>query len=97
MQVSGHDPQTEEKWFEPYRPIRNVTSKHPPTILIHGTADTDVPYSQSKDMDAALGKAGVVHEFITVEGAQHRLAGAKPEEVVQVAARALAFVKAHTA
>jgi dipeptidyl aminopeptidase/acylaminoacyl peptidase len=66
-------------------------------MLIHGTADIDVPYSLSKEMDATLDKAGVTHEFITVDGAEHRLAGAKPEEVVHVAARALAFVKAHTA
>ena len=95
--VTGHDPQTEDRWFTPYCPIRNVTAKYPPTMLIHGTADTDVPYSLSKEMDATLDKAGVTHEFITVDGAEHRLAGAKPEEVVQVAARALAFVKAHTA
>jgi hypothetical protein len=44
-----------------------------------------------------LGKAGVVHELITVDGAEHRLAGAKPEEVARVAARAVEFVKAHTA
>ena len=97
MQVSGHDPQTEDKWFKPYCPIRNVTARYPPTMLIHGTADTDVPYSQSKDMDATLGKAGVEHEFITVDGAEHRLAGAKPEEVSRAAARAVEFVKAHTA
>jgi acetyl esterase/lipase len=96
-QVSGHDPQTEDKWFEPYCPIRNVTAKYPPTILIHGAADTDVPYSLSKDMDATLVKAGVVHKFITVDGAEHRLAGAKPEEVSRVAARAVEFVKAQTA
>ena len=97
MQVSGHDPHTENKWFTPYCPIRNVTSKYPPTMLIHGSADTDVPYSQSKNMDAMLRKAGVVHELITVEGAEHRLAGATPEEVARVAVRAGEFVKAHTA
>jgi acetyl esterase/lipase len=96
-QVSGHDPQTEEKWFTTYCPIRNVTVKYPPTILIHGAADTDVPYSLSKYMDATLRKAGVAHDFITVDGAEHRLAGAKPEEVSRVAARAVEFVKAHTA
>lgn len=94
--VSGHDPKTEDKWFTRYCPIRNVTAKYPPTMLIHGTADTDVPYSLSKDMDAKLSKAGVTHEFITVEGAGHGLAGAKPEEVTRVAARAVEFVKAHT-
>ena len=65
-------------------------------MLIHGTADTDVPYSLSKDMDATLGKAGVVHEFITVDGAEHRLAGATPEEASRIAARAAEFVNAHT-
>jgi acetyl esterase/lipase len=95
--VTGHDPHTEGEWFTPYCPIRNVTANYPPTMLIHGTADTDVPYSLSKDMDGKLSKAGVAHEFITVDGAEHRLAGAKPEEVSQVAACAVAFVKAHTA
>jgi acetyl esterase/lipase len=97
QQVSGHDSHTEDKWFQPYCPIRNVTAKYPPTMLIHGTADTDVPYLQSKDMDATLGKAGVVHELITVDGAEHRLAGATPQEVSRVAARAVEFVKANTA
>ena len=97
MQVSGHDPRTEDQWFKPYCPIRNVTARYPPTMLIHGTADTDVPYSLSKDMDARLGEAGLTHEFITVDGAGHGLAGAKPEEVSRVTARTVEFVKAHTA
>jgi acetyl esterase/lipase len=96
IQVAGRDPQTEDRWFNSYCPIRNITAKYPPTILIHGTADTDVPYSLSKDMDATLDKAGVVHQFITVDGAEHRLAGAEPKELLRVAARAVEFVKAHT-
>jgi acetyl esterase/lipase len=96
MLVTGHDPYAEGEWFTPYCPIRNVKANYPPTMLIHGTADTDVPYSVSKDMDATLQKAGVVHEFITVDGAEHSLAGASPEELSRVAARAVGFVKAHT-
>ncbi len=95
-EVTGHDPRTEGKWFDRYCPIRNVTAQYPPTLLIHGTNDTDVPYSLSQDMDATLSKAGVEHEFITLQGAGHGLSGAKPEEVVQVADRAVQFVKAHT-
>jgi acetyl esterase/lipase len=95
--VTGHDPRTESEWFKLYCPIRNVTTHYAPTMLIHGTADTDVPYSLSKDMDETLGKIGVAHEFITVDGAEHRLAGAKPEELSRVAARAVEFVRAHTA
>jgi acetyl esterase/lipase len=96
-EVAGHDPHTEPKWFDHYCPIRNVTSQYPPTLLIHGTADTDVPYSLSKDMAAKLAREGVQHEFITVPGAGHGLTGAKPEEIERITDRAVNFVKAHTA
>ncbi|MEO8127758.1 MAG: alpha/beta hydrolase [Bryobacteraceae bacterium] len=95
-EVAGHDPHTDSKWFDRYSPIRNVDAKYPPILLIHGTNDTDVPYSLSKDMDAKLSQAAVKHEFITVAGAGHGLTGAKPEEVAQVADRAVQFVKTHT-
>ena len=49
-EVAGHDPDTENEWFNAYCPIRNVSRGYPPTLLIHGTDDTDVPYRQSKDM-----------------------------------------------
>ena len=95
-EVAGHNPRTEPKWFDPYCPIRNVTAKYPPTLLIHGTADTDVPYVESKNMAAKLVEAGVTHEFITVDGAGHGLSGAKPERVAQIAQQAADYVKTHT-
>ena len=95
-EVTGHDPRSEPKWFDRYCPIRNVTSEYPPTLLIHGTVDTDVPYSLSKDMAAKLASAGVNHEFITVTDAGHGLHGAKPEEIDRISDQAAAFVKAHT-
>lgn len=93
-EVTGHDPHLEPKWFDPYCPIRNVTAQYPPTFLIHGTADTDVPYSESKNMADKLKEAGVEHEFVTVEGAGHGLSQAKPNEVARIAGRAAAFVAA---
>ena len=39
--------------------------------MVHGTADTDVPYQESADMAAALEDRGVPHELITVEGGGH--------------------------
>ena len=42
--VSGWDPHTETNKFNPNMPVKNVTSDYPPTSLIHGTKDTDVPY-----------------------------------------------------
>jgi acetyl esterase/lipase len=95
-EVAGHDPHAEPQWFDPYCPIRNVTAKYPPTLLIHGTEDTDVPYAESKNMAAKLAEFGVGHEFITVPGAGHGLSGAKPEKVAQIAQQAAEFVKTHS-
>jgi acetyl esterase/lipase len=95
-EVSGHDPQTEPKWFDAYCPIRNVTAEYPPTFLIHGTADTDVPYAESKNMAARLAAAGIKHEFITVDGAGHGLAGAAPDKLAEIARQAAEFINIHT-
>lgn len=95
-EVSGHDPRKEPKWFDPYCPIRNVTTAYPPTMLIHGTADTDVPYEESRNMDATLKKVGVEHDFITVPGAGHGLAGATPEDRKLSTDRPVEWVKRHT-
>ncbi len=81
--------------FDPYCPIRNVTAKYPPTFLVHGTADTDVPYAESRAMAAKLAEPGVTHEFITVTGAGHGLSGAKPDKVAQIARQAAEFIKTH--
>jgi acetyl esterase/lipase len=94
-EVAGHDPDTENAWFDPYCPIRNVTRDYPPTLLIHGTNDTDVPYQQSKDMAAKLAEAGVEHTFLTVPGAGHGLTGIDPAEVRRINEQAVAFIKAH--
>jgi acetyl esterase/lipase len=93
-EVAGHDPDTEDKWFDRYCPLRNVSAKYPPIMLIHGTADTDVPYDESKKMDEKLTQKGVTHEFVTVPDAGHGLSGLKPEETARIAERAVEFVTA---
>lgn len=52
-------------------PIYNVTSKFPPTLLIHGDKDTLVPLQQSEIFRDALAKAGVVNELVVIPGAGH--------------------------
>lgn len=94
--VSGHDLRTEPRWFDRYCPVRNVTAQYPPTLLIHGTADTDVPCAESKNMASRLATAGVPHELLTVSGAGHGLTGGKPEDLAHVYQRAVEFVKART-
>ena len=95
-EVAGHDPHTEPRWFDQYCPVRNVTSSYPPTLLIHGTADTDVPYAESKAMAEQLAGAGGEHRLITLIGAGHGLEGAPLEERNQVADQAAEWVCSHT-
>jgi acetyl esterase/lipase len=52
-------------------PLFRVDPTDPPTLLIHGTADTLVPYSQSEVMQAALKAAGVPAELILIDGVGH--------------------------
>ena len=74
-EVAGHDPDTEPRAFDRFCPVRNLSTKFPPTLLIHGTKDTDVPHEQSVVMDRELARHGVPHEFISVPGAGHGLGG----------------------
>jgi len=64
IEVSGHDPLRELEWFSDYEPLRNVTSDYPPTMLLHGEKDTDVPFEQSVFMAGTLKEYDVPHEFI---------------------------------
>jgi len=62
--VSGHDPQKEPGWFLKYEPLSQVTAEYPPTLLLHGRADTDVPFEQSEKMFKALNQAAVPCQLI---------------------------------
>lgn len=48
LKVTGCDPVKERTRFIPYMAANNVTADYPPTLLIHGNVDTDVPYEQSQ-------------------------------------------------
>ena len=79
-EVTAHDPRTDNAWFDPYSPIRNVTPSFPPTVLVHGEADTDVPHAESARLAARLAAEGVEHRFISLAAVGHGFAGARPEE-----------------
>ena len=74
-EVSGHDPDKEPKWFDPYCPVRNVTRDYPPTILLHGDKDTDVPFQQSIFMAQEFNRHSIEHEFIKLENLGHGFDG----------------------
>jgi acetyl esterase/lipase len=92
-EIAGFDPQTERDKLTPFCPVRNVTPAFPPTMLVHGTADTDVPYEESAEMAKALAAQGVPHELVTVKDGGHGLGGGDPREVAAARAKALAFVR----
>ncbi len=95
-EVSGWDPRSEVEKFLPYMPVRNVAKDYPPTMLIHGTNDTDVPYQQSVMMAEQFNKSGVEHEVVTIPGGEHGLGGGDPKLIDAAYASALAFVQRHT-
>jgi acetyl esterase/lipase len=78
-----------------YCPVRRITPRYPPILMVHGTEDTDVPYDRSAEMAAALARRGVAHELVTVPGAGHGLAGGDPALVAAAHARALDFIRRH--
>lgn len=69
--VGGVDPKENPSFFVPYCPVQNVSTGYPPTLLLHGDNDTDVPYNQSVMMAESLSKAGVEHQFITIKNGEH--------------------------
>ncbi|MFN8541190.1 MAG: alpha/beta hydrolase [Thermomicrobiales bacterium] len=93
-EVVGADPHAEPGAFEPWCPVRHVTAEYPPTLLLHGDEDTDVPYAQSVQMAGALARAEVEHEFITIAGGGHGFERDMADQpVVQDAvARVVAFL-----
>lgn len=56
-------------------PLLNISSSFPPTYIVHGQADTMVPMSLSKDLLAALNRAGVKSGMTEVPGEEHTFAG----------------------
>jgi acetyl esterase/lipase len=94
IEVTGHDPDKEPRAFDRLCPIRNVTKDYPPTLLLHGDKDTDVPFEQSALMAKELERQGVQHEFIPMTGRGHGFDSAMWDPAVSAAFdRVLAFLQ----
>ena len=82
LEVAGHDPDKEPRAFDSLCPVRNVTKDYPPTLLLHGDQDTDVPFDQSVLMAKEFERQGVQHEFIRMAGRGHGFDGAMWDPVI---------------
>jgi acetyl esterase/lipase len=91
-EVTGLDPQRQADELAKLSPVHNVTPDYPPTLMIHGTADTDVPYSSSQAMAEQFTKYKVRHELITIAGAEHGLRDGDKTQVAAAHERALKFI-----
>lgn len=94
-EVTGFDPAADHDKFTPFCPIRNLSPNYPPILMIHGTADTDVPADESIQMAKALAERNLPHELILIPNAGHGLGGGDPKLVEKAHDRAFDFLKTH--
>ena len=91
--VSGFEPGKDRDKITPYCPVRNITPEYPPIVMVHGTADTDVPYYESANMAIELQRHGVTHELLTIPNGGHGLGGGNPELIEWAHGKALDFIR----
>ena len=68
-----------------YNPINNITKFFPPTLLLHGNKDTDVPIEQSILINCKLIEKDIYSKLIVIEGADHVFDQNFNDEAVQKA------------
>ena len=99
-EVARHDPDKDLKAFDLFCPVRNVTKKYPPTLLLHGDQDTDVPYQQSVLMAKTLERHQVEHQLITMTNRGHGFDGGRKAAgdpgITDAFDRVVAFLRTHT-
>lgn len=64
-------------------PVTYISSDDPPVLTLHGSADTLVPPSQAKLLDAAMKAAGAKHELLILEGQGHGFAGESQKQSME--------------
>lgn len=91
--VSGWDPHNEPEKFYPYMALKNVTPEYPPTLMVHGEIDTDVPYEQSVLMADQFKLHNVPYKLVNVPGGEHGLAGADKKLIDEAHQAAHEFIR----
>jgi acetyl esterase/lipase len=95
-EITGINPLNNKEDLYPFCPNRNITKEFPPTLLLHGTKDTDVPYEQSVFMRAALIKQSVDVRLITIPNGEHVFDKNFKDPIVQHALNQVTdFLKTH--
>ena len=82
--VMDCSPQSCPAQYAAWSPVSWVRQSSPPTLTVHGTADTVVPYAQAVELWSVSTAVGHPHGIIPITGAQHGFA--VPGDVVGTAA-----------
>ena len=72
--AAGSYPWSQPDLFTKHGALFNADKIHTPLLLLHGTADTNVPIGESIQLYNALKILGRTVEFITVDGENHFIA-----------------------
>ncbi len=67
----GQFPWNNPKLFTEHSPLFNADKIHTPILLLHGTADTNVPTNESQQLFTALKMLGREVSYIQVDGEDH--------------------------
>lgn len=107
-EVAAVDPDKEPEKLEQFSVTRRVTKEFPPTVLLHGDQDTDVPFGESVRMAETLKRFGVEHQLIRMHKYDHLFdvfpagltadaepLGLKDPKVAAAYDRVVAFLKKH--
>lgn len=93
--VTGFDPLTSPGAYAAFSPARNVSTDYPPTLLLHGERDLDVPYVESVQMADRLSAHGVEHVLHVVPGTGHNINGITPARSAVVSQQMFDFLVEH--
>jgi acetyl esterase/lipase len=69
--VSVDDPTRLRQIAREISPVSHVSPDDPPTLIVHGDADTLVPLQQSEEFASKLKEAGVETKLVVKQGAGH--------------------------
>lgn len=71
-ELTGLIPILSKDELSTYCPLYNIDADYPPTLLLHGTNDEDVPYEQSVLMAESLQNNGIENKLITIPDGKHQ-------------------------
>jgi acetyl esterase/lipase len=74
-------PELEKRWYE--QPPHSLNSNDIPTCIVHGTADTTVPYSNSVALYQSLTNVGVAVELHPLVGYGHTPIGSSTDPLIE--------------